>query len=104
MLPLDKFKVQPRGMQHRKVKRVLYAQVKKSGGASLPNAFYIPAGGPFQRRGQSRLPIKRLLTIGASIMASQPNVGPAAGKAMGDALDKRIQHELKRVLESAKGK
>lgn len=102
MLPLDKFDVRPRGVQKRKVKKVLYARVKKSGGGPMPGAFYIPTGGPYVRTGNSRLPIKRLLTIGASIMASQPTVGPAASKAMSETLDKRIDHEIKRVL--AKGK
>ena len=97
MLPLSKFKVTG-GFG---CKRTLFAQVKKGGGGYIPRAFMTSFGGPFQRRGSSRLPIKRLMTIGAPIMASQPNVGPAANKAMGDTLAKRIDHEIIRVLNSA---
>jgi hypothetical protein len=99
MLPLDHFKVTPRG--YRKRKRPLYAQVKKTGGGFLPGSFYIPRGGPYRRIGPSRHPIFLLRTIGAAIMASQPTVGPEANKAMGDTLAKRVDHELERVL--AKG-
>ena len=119
MLPLDKFKLRPKfnlaswyagqtGVNitphvHRKRKaKPIFAQVKKGGGGTLRGGFYIPQGGPYVRRGSSRLPIKRLVTIGASIMAAQPSVGPAASKAMGDTLDKRLDHEIRRVL--AKGK
>ena len=102
MLELGKFKVKPRGMQRRKAKKPITVQVKVSGGGKLlRHAFMTDAlnyAGPYQRKGKSRLPIKALLTIGAPIMASQPTVGPAVNKSMGDTLDKRIDHEIKRVL------
>jgi hypothetical protein len=101
MLPLEKFKVRPRGVQRRKKKRPIFAQVKKSGGGFIRHAFFIPSGGPYSRIGPSRFPIFRLATISAAIMATQPSVGPAANKKMGDTLDKRIDHELKRVLAGA---
>jgi len=103
MLSLDKFKISPRGVQKRKNKRPIRAQVKVSGGKIIRSAFMTAGGGPYMRRGADRFPIKRLLTIGASIMASQPTVGPAANKAMGDTLDKRIDHEIKRVLTTSGG-
>jgi hypothetical protein len=104
MLRLDRFKVTggTRG-------RPLYAQVKRGHGgiissgfrATMPNGYF----GPFRRKpGVGRLPIKQLLTISAPIMASQPSVGPAVNTAMGETLAKRIDHEIKRVLASAKGK
>lgn len=102
MLPLDKFKVAPRGF--RKRKGPIFAQVKVGGGGTMPGAFYIPTGGPFIRPGSDRYPIEKLHTIGAPIMASQPSVGPAANKAMGDSLDKEIDRNIKRVLASAGGK
>lgn len=105
MLELNKFKVRPSGVQRRKNKRPVFAQVKKSGGRVMPGAF-VPAGvgyvGPFIRKaGAGRLPMHKLLTIGASIMASQPTVGPEVNKQMGDTLAKRIDHEIERVLEKA---
>jgi hypothetical protein len=36
-------------------------------------------------------------------MASQPTVGPEVNKAMGDALDKNIDQQIKRVLAGAGG-
>jgi len=104
MLDLAKFKVAPRGLLQRK--RVIRAQVKVTGGGPLPGAFNtrLPYPGPYIRKGKSRLPIKKLLAISAPIMASQPTVGPAVIKAMGDTLDKRIDHEIKRVMSQAGGK
>jgi|SRR5215471_3196678 len=101
MMDLGKFKVSPRSRTKRR--RVIRAQVKVGGGGLLPHAFNTPLAypGPFERVGKSRLPIRKLITIGAPIMASQPSVGPAVNKAMGDTLAKRIDHEIKRVLASA---
>jgi hypothetical protein len=105
MLDLAKFKVVPKGVQRRKVKRPIFAQVKKGGGGTIKHAF-VPAGvgyvGPFVRQpGAGRLPIKKLLAIGAPIMASQPTVAPPTIKAIGDTLALRIDHEMQRLL--AKG-
>jgi hypothetical protein len=102
MLELNKFKVSPRGITTRKRVGGIFAQVKVGGGGKMPDAF-IPAGvgyvGPFIRAaGAGRLPMHKLLTIGAPIMATQPGVGPEVNKQMGDTLAKRIDHELQRVL------
>jgi hypothetical protein len=101
MLDLNKFRFNPTTP----AKRPLYAQVKRGGGGIIASGFTaaMDSGyvGPFVRKGASRLPVKKLLTISAAIMASQPTVGLAVNKAMGDTLDKRMDHELKRVL--AKG-
>jgi hypothetical protein len=102
MLDLAKFKVQPSSVQKRKNKRTIRATVKKGGGGLIPHAFVAQMRGykgPFMRyKGVGRLPIHRLLAIGAPIMASQANVGPVANKKIGDVLAKRIDHEIKRVL------
>jgi len=109
MMPLGNFKVSPKGVQKRKNKQIIKAQVKRSAsGGPLPHAFNLSLGnytGPFMRyHGVGRLPIHRLLTISAPIMASQPTVGPAVNKVMGDTLAKRIDHEIVRLLEKAGGK
>ena len=101
MLELGKFSIRPRGVQKRKNKQPLRAQVRVNGGGTLPHAFMTSFGGPFQRVGPERLPIRKLLAIGAAIMASQPAVGPAASKAMGDSMDKQIDHQIKRLLATA---
>jgi hypothetical protein len=107
MLDLNKFPVRPMFPVRGKGRKPVWAQVRKGGGGTMPGAFVsaVPSGyvGPFIRKGSSRLPIQKLVTIGAPIMASQPSVGPAANKAMGDTLDKRLDHEMKRVLASAGG-
>src|SRR5580765_8106507 len=105
MLELNKFKVRPSGVQRRKNKRPVFAQVKVGGGAVMHGAF-VPAGvgyvGPFIRAsGAGRLPMHKLLAIGASIMATQPTVGPEVNKQMGDTLAKRIDHEIERVMAGA---
>ena len=104
MLDASKFIYKPRGIQKRKNKKPLFVQIKKGAGGYVKHAFVAQTGGytgPFQRTQPERLPIRKLITIGAPIMASQPNVGPAVNKNMGDTLAKRIDHEIKRVM--AKG-
>jgi hypothetical protein len=101
MLDISKFVYRPKGVQKRKNKKPLFVQVKKGGGGIVARGF-VTSQGPFQRRSTApRLPIRRILTIGASIMATQPNVGPAVNKAMGDTLAKRIDHEINRVMANA---
>lgn len=106
MLELSKFKVTPRGVQTRRHKRPIRAQVKiASGGKLISHGFVarMPSGyvGPFVRKGDARFPIKKLMTIGAPIMATQPHVGPAVQKAMGEALATNIDSQISRFM--AKG-
>ena len=99
MLPLNKFKVSPRGVTKRRT--LIRAQVKRHGGGGiLRHAFNTTLGypGPYERMGDARLPIRKLLTIGAPIMASQPTVGPEVNRQMGDTLAKRLDHEMLRIL------
>ena len=104
MLDLNKFKISPKGVQRRKTKKIIHATVRVGGGGDIPHGFVAAVGsytGPFTRKGAGALPIRKRLTIGAGIMASQPAVGPAVQKAMEDMMAKRLDHELQRVL--AKG-
>jgi hypothetical protein len=104
MLGAEKFVYNPKFPTKRR--RQMFVQVKKSGGGYIARGFASSAlTGPFQRRSAAgRLPIRKVIAIGAPIMASQPNVGPAANTVMGDTLAKRIDHELTRVLASAGAK
>lgn len=103
MLDASKFVYRPKGVQRRKVKKPLFVQVKKGGGGFIKRGF-VSGLGPFQRRSEApRLPIRKILVIGAPIMATQPAVGPAVNKVMGDTLAKRIDHEINRVMASAGG-
>lgn len=106
MLDLAKFKVTPKGVQKRRNKRPIKAQVKVSSGGKLIKGGFVarmPTGfvGPFTRKGTERFPLKKLVTIGAPIMATQPHVGPAVQKAMGDAMAKNIDSQIARFM--AKG-
>ena len=108
MLDASKFFFTPRGISRRKNRKPVYVKVKKGGGGTILRGFtahMIGGGiGPMQRRAAApRLPIRKVITIGAPIMASQPAVGPAANKAMGDTFAKRLDHEINRVMASAGG-
>jgi hypothetical protein len=103
MLELNKFAFTPRQPGTR---RVMQVQVRKGRRRPIPHGFTqrMPSSGylgPFLRKGATRLPIKKLYTIGAPIMASQPTVAPEVAKVMGDTLDRRLDHEVERVLNSA---
>lgn len=106
MLDASKFFYRPIAVQRGRARRPLFVQIKKGGGGYISGGFIASVGGadrPVQRTQPARLPIRRIITIGAAIMASQPTVGPAVNKAMGDTLDKRIDYEMKRVLARAGG-
>jgi hypothetical protein len=103
MLGLEKFKHTPKDPP--KHPRMVHAEVRIGRGGNIPHAFVakMPNGfvGIFTRVGKARLPIKRRLAIGASIMASQPHVRTKTGLAMRDMLIKRVNHEVDRVLQRA---
>lgn len=105
MLDASKFVYRPKAIRRGKKQRPLFVQVKKGKGGIIARGFVASTRGftgPFQRRSTAkRLPIRKVLVIGAPIMASQPQVGPAVNKTMGDTLAKRIDHEIERVLTSA---
>ncbi len=98
-------KITPHPIVRRSARRIMHATVRKGGGGNIPHGFTaaMPSGylGPFTRKGKERLPIKKRQAIGAPIMATQPGVGPVVNREMGDTLAKRLDHELKRVLDSA---
>lgn len=102
MLPLNRFSVKPSRVQRGRTRRPLFVQVRVGGGGILPHAFVATTGsytGPFERVGNSRLPIRKLMGISAAIMASQPNVGPVVQREMDATLEKRIDYEIKRALD-----
>lgn len=101
MMPLNKFKLSPKGVQRRAHKKPIFAQVKKGAGGTLGRAFMTSFGGPFARRGRERFPIKFLRTISAPIMATQPSVGPAANAEMSKALAKNMDNQIVRVMAGA---
>lgn len=95
MLRLDDFKVRP-GTRTRPA----WGQVKKGGGGTLGRAFVF-GGRTFARKTQARLPIERLQSISGPIMASQPGVAEPAREKMAESFEKRLDHEIKRLLATA---
>ena len=102
MLDLAKFKVTPRGVQKRKYKKPITVKVRvRTGGKIIPHGFvaHMPQGytGPFVREGAARFPIRKLLAIGAGIMASRPTVAPIVQSEMADSLAKNIDSQIARL-------
>jgi Prophage minor tail protein Z (GPZ) len=107
MLDLNKFKVQPKGVQHRRRRQPIFVQVRKDGGRVISTGFVaaMPSGytGPFMRKTAARFPIRKLIAIGSPIMAAQPKVGPEVQKQMDTALDKNIDSQIRRRMAEAGG-
>ena len=102
-IALTKFKsVTPKGVMP-PAKGPVKAQVKKSGGAELKMAFVakMKSGhiGVFERKGEKRLPIKELFGPSTTGMfKANENVNVAVLEKIQETLDKRIEHELGRIL------
>jgi hypothetical protein len=104
MIALNKFRVRPSTVTKRK--RMMHVEVRRGQGGDIPHGFIARTNqylGPFVRQTTRSLPIRKLLAIGAAIMASQPSVAPAANKAMGDQLAKSIDQQINRVMRNAGG-
>lgn len=83
-------------------RKPLFARVKIGGGGVIAHGFKWSMRA-YRRVGAERLPIRRLYSISAPIMVSQPHIAPIVNKAMGDMLDKRLAHEFIRVMSAAGG-
>jgi len=102
MLPLSDFPHTPRVRTARTSGKPIKVTVKKGQGGKLRTGFLttFKSGhiGIYKRIGKEPLPIQELRSIGAPIMAAQPQVGPAASKAISETFAQRLDHEIKRVL------
>jgi hypothetical protein len=101
MLPLIDFQVRPKKLYSG---RLLHATVKKGGGGTLGRAFVGAMGGHigvFARSTGKRLPVRELKAISAPIMISQEPVAEPAMEKMNEVFQKRIDHEIGRLLKSA---
>jgi hypothetical protein len=103
MLGLEKFRHTP--VSPPKHPRMVRAEVRIGRGGNIPHGFVqrMPNAfvGIFTRYGKERLPIKRLLTIGAGIMASQPGVRGTVAREMRDTTVRRVHHEVDHLLAVA---
>ena len=102
MLPLYDFQVKPKRAFSG---RLLHEAVKKGGGGTLGRAFVgqMKSGhaGVFARATDKRLPIRELWAISAPIMISQEPVAEPAMEKMNEVFQKRMDHEIGRLLASA---
>jgi len=78
-------------------------KVKKGGGATLKHAFVakMKSGhmGVYEREGEKSLPIDQLFGPSTpSMFDANENVNEAVMKLAGETFDKRVQHELERLL------
>lgn len=97
------FRVSPKSESGRRPRRIRVA-VKKGGLKPLPGAFVrrgTKSGNPhvFRREGKARYPVH--IVYGPSIpqMAANPKITEVVEQRARDMLDKRLGHEINRVLE-----
>ncbi|MFU1797374.1 phage tail protein [Paenibacillus azoreducens] len=100
-IPLIRFKTRPSKPPKRRPK-VLMASVKKSGGKPIPGAFVAAMGsghvGVFKRAGKSRTPISELYGPAVPIMLNEPGVAEHLQDEANKRMQKRLDHEVNRVL------
>lgn len=78
------------------------AAVKKSGSLKeIVRAFAVDVNGTkvFQREGDARLPIKRLFGPPVPQMVNNPELRKHVEQQASETFEKRLEHEIKRVLE-----
>ena len=100
---LINFKVSPNKPRHSNPPKEFRARVKKSSALKgIPGAFVANINGPklMRRVGKSRLPIKQLFGPSVPEMIGSPSVITYIEKEALLTLEKRIDHEIKRVLEA----
>lgn len=104
-IPLIKFKVSPKKPKPKNPPSAYKAQVKKGGGLKpVLGAFVANINGPkmMQRIGKKRLPIQQLFGPSVPEMIGAPSVIGYIEKEALSTLEKRIDHEIKRLLEGKK--
>lgn len=102
--PLIKFKVSPGQPRPKNPPEVLKAAVKKEGLKSVLGAFVANINGNkvFRRTSKSRLPIEQLFGPAVPQMLGNNDVRTYIESEAAKTLEKRIDHEINRVLEGAK--
>lgn len=100
-VPLIRFKTSP-SRQPSRAPRVLSASVKRSGKKPIPGAFVrsMESGhsGVFMRSSKSRLPIQELYGPAVPVMMSEPGVAEHLQNEANTRMQKRLDHEINRVL------
>ena len=100
-VPLDKFRISPKQLRPKKPPRALKVAVKKGGLKQLLGAFVADIRGNkvFSRVSKRRLPINRLFGPAIPQMIDNKAVRPFIEKEAINTFQRRLDHEIKRVLE-----
>jgi len=104
LIALDKFKISPTQANPKKVPKKIKVSVKKGNVSEFMHAFIANIQGNklFQRVGKARLPIKRLMGPAVPQMIDNAMIRKFVEKEAKTTFDKRLEHEIKRVLEGNK--
>ena len=104
-MPLIKFKVTPNVPQPQRTKPII-VRVKKSGGGPVTRAFVAQMGsghlGVYMRAGKARSPIEQLYGPSIPAMIGARSVTEWAEQKALEVIDKRLDHEINRILEADK--
>lgn len=101
VVALSKFQVTPRQPQPKRKKPVI-VRVKRGGGGPIPSVFVakMQSGhiGVFSRAGKSRFPITQHYGPSVPQMIGNPSVKVWIEEKAAETLEKRLDHEINRVL------
>lgn len=104
-ISLYDFKVNPKTVNGRR-RSPIRVSVKKGQQTALSKGFIGRLGsgktGVFERIGEKRLPIKMLYGPSAPQMLGNDNVADKIEKTAAETMDKRLDHEIGRLLDGAK--
>ena len=107
LVPLDQYKVKPKTIRSGSKQPKRKVAVSKGKAPSLvPGAFMAEINGPklFQRVGKARLPISRLMGPAIPQLVDNEDVLSAVDKVVMATYEKRIDHEIGRILDKKGGK
>lgn len=104
VIPLSSFKVRPATVNGRR-RTPIRVSVRKGNVQSLDRSFIARLGGGkpnvFERVGQRRLPIRKLHGPSVAQMMGNDRVIDRISQDATDMMDKRLEHEIGRLLEGA---
>lgn len=99
-IPVKEFKVTPKGPQPRR-KPVLTVEIVKGQAKAFPGAFVVGRFGMhvFTRKGASRFPIEKKVSVSVPGMFLGARAGPAIKTQMSETYDKEAARQLARILK-----
>lgn len=102
-LPLSSFTFRPKTDTTGNKRKPVRVQVKKASALKPLDRGFVFKGQIFQRLGKPRLPIYPAFGPSAPGMLNNEKVIKAVSETMGESVEKRLEHETKRLLEKHKG-